>query len=160
MWHHRTKSTCYQTRFTLVKKKKTPTALGFAVRSYLFLYSFVLHSSLAASINVKNTQEHLHKNKRGEGTPKNPKVILSRCPWNCVKYFGGHYEYIRGFLRRFKDPFRVPRIRENYHRVPKTRENRAPRIREIGSLQIHTGFLTLSLKKMWIYTRFWQNAFS
>jgi len=34
---------------------------------------------------------------------------------------------------------RVPRIRENYHQVLK--------IREIGSLQIHTGYLTLSLNK-------------
>ena len=49
------------------------------------------------------------------------------------------------FLRRFRDPIRVPRIRENYHRVP--------RIREIGSLQIHTGYLTFSLKKLiqWKY---------
>ena len=59
-----------------------------------------------------------------------------------------------GSLRRFRDPIRVPRIsnrvsriRENYHRVPKTRENRVHRIREIGSLQIQTGFLTFSLKK-------------
>jgi len=35
----------------------------------------------------------------------------------------------RFFLRRFRDPIRVPRIRE------------------IGSLQIHTGYLTFSLKK-------------
>jgi len=48
------------------------------------------------------------------------------------------------------DPNRVPRIRENYHRVPKIRENRIPRIREIGSLQIHTGYLTFSLKKTWL----------
>jgi len=34
------------------------------------------------------------------------------------------------------DPIRVPRIRENYDRVPK--------IIEIGSLQIHTGYLTFS----------------
>jgi len=53
----------------------------------------------------------------------------------------------RVFLRRFRDPIRVPRIRENYHRVPKIRENRVPRIREIGSLQIQTGFLTFFLKK-------------
>jgi len=33
------------------------------------------------------------------------------------------------FLRRFRDPIRVPRIRE------------------IGSLQVHTGYLTFSLKK-------------
>jgi len=60
----------------------------------------------------------------------------------------------RGFLRRFRDPIRVPRnsnrvprITENYHRVPKIRENWVPRIREIGSLQIHIGYLTFSLKK-------------
>jgi len=41
------------------------------------------------------------------------------------------------FLRRFRDP----------NRVPKIRENRVPRIREIGSLQIHTAYLTFSLKK-------------
>jgi len=51
------------------------------------------------------------------------------------------------FLRRFRDPIRVPTIRENYRRVPKIRENRVLRIREIGSLQIHTGYLTFSLKK-------------
>jgi len=58
------------------------------------------------------------------------------------------------FLRRFRDQIRVPRIsnrvpriRENYHRVPKIRKNRVPRIREIGSLQIQTGFLTFSLRK-------------
>jgi len=60
----------------------------------------------------------------------------------------------QGFLRRFRDPIRVPRIsnrvprmRENYHRVPKIRKNRVPRIREIGSIQIRTGFLTFYLKK-------------
>jgi len=50
------------------------------------------------------------------------------------------------FLRRFRDPIRVPRIRENYHRVPKIIKNRVPRIREIGPLQIQTGFLPFSLK--------------
>jgi len=42
----------------------------------------------------------------------------------------------QGFLRRFRDPIRVPRtsnripgITENYHRVPKIRENWVPRIR-------------------------------
>jgi len=34
---------------------------------------------------------------------------------------------------------RVPGIRENYHQ--------APRIKEIGSLQVHTGYLTFSSKK-------------
>ena len=70
-------------------------------------------------------------------------------------------EICRVFLRCFRNPIRVPRIenrvprienrvpriRENYHRVPRTRENRVPRIREIGSLQVHTGYLTFSLKK-------------
>jgi len=55
------------------------------------------------------------------------------------------------FLRRFRDPIRVPRLRENYHRVLKIRENWVPRIREIASLQIHTGFLRFSLKKPWVY---------
>ena len=43
---------------------------------------------------------------------------------------------------------RLPRIRENYHRVPRIRKNRVPRIREIGSLQVHTRYLTFSLKKI------------
>jgi len=51
------------------------------------------------------------------------------------------------FLKRFRDPIRVPRIREKYHRDPTLRENRVPKIREIGSLQIHSGYLTFSLKK-------------
>jgi len=50
----------------------------------------------------------------------------------------------RFFLRCFRDPIRVPRI-EN--QVPRIRENRVPRIREIGSLQVHMGYLTFSLKK-------------
>jgi len=49
----------------------------------------------------------------------------------------------------------VPRIRENYRRVPKIRENRVPTIRKIGSLQIHTGFLTFSLKKTLKLVLFW-----
>jgi len=64
------------------------------------------------------------------------------------------YDYKQGFLRCFRDPIRVPRIenrvpriKENYHRVPKIRENRVPRSREIRSLQVHTGYLTSSLKK-------------
>jgi len=31
----------------------------------------------------------------------------------------------QGFLRHFRDPIRVPRIRENYYRVPKIREIRS-----------------------------------
>jgi len=61
---------------------------------------------------------------------------------------------MQSFLRRFRDPIWVPRILnwvhrigENYHRVPTIRENLVPRIREIGPLQIQTGFLTFSLKE-------------
>ena len=66
-----------------------------------------------------------------------------------------------GFLRYFRGPVRVPRIEnrvprisENYHRVPRIRENRVPTIREIGSLQGHTGHLTFSLKKNWLKRSF------
>jgi len=62
--------------------------------------------------------------------------------------------YITRFLRCFRDQIRVPRIEnrvprisENYHRAPRIRENRVSRIREIGSLHVHTGKLTVSLKK-------------
>ena len=62
--------------------------------------------------------------------------------------------YKQVFSRCFRGPIRVPRIenrvpwiRENYHRVPRIRENRVPRIREIGSLQVDNGYLTFSLKK-------------
>ena len=58
------------------------------------------------------------------------------------------------FLRHLRNPIwvskisnRVPIVKENYHRAPKIRENRVPRIREIGSLKIHTGCLTFFLKK-------------
>ena len=51
------------------------------------------------------------------------------------------------FLRCFRDPIwvlriekPVSRISQNYHRVP--------RLREIESLQVHTGYLTFSLKKL------------
>jgi len=37
-------------------------------------------------------------------------------------------------MKCFRDPIRVPRIREKYHRVPRIRDNRDHRIREIGSL--------------------------
>jgi len=65
------------------------------------------------------------------------------------------------FLRRFRDPIlvprienRVPRISENCHRVLRNRENRVPRIREIGSLQVHNGYLTFSLTKTLAYEVF------
>jgi len=61
---------------------------------------------------------------------------------------------VTDFLRCFGGQIRVPRIEnlvpgvsKNYHRVPKIRENRVARIREIGSLQVHTGYLIFSLKK-------------
>jgi len=46
----------------------------------------------------------------------------------------------------FWDTIRFPRISENYHRVLRIRENRVPRIREIGSLQINTRYLTFSFE--------------
>jgi len=46
---------------------------------------------------------------------------------------------LASFLRCFRDPIRVPRI-----------DNWVPRTREIGSLQVHSGHLTLSLKKNWL----------
>jgi len=58
------------------------------------------------------------------------------------------------FLGRFRDPIRVPIIEnrvptfnENHHRVTRIKENRVLIIRKIGSLQVHIGFLTFSLKK-------------
>jgi len=45
-------------------------------------------------------------------------------------------------LRRFRDPVWVPRI-EN--RVSRIRKNRVPRIRKIGTLQVHAGYLTFPL---------------
>jgi len=70
----------------------------------------------------------------------------------------------QGFLRRFKDPIRVPiisnwvpRIRKNYHRVPKISENRVTRLREIGSQPIRTGciYLTFSFKKLIYWLKIW-----
>jgi len=57
------------------------------------------------------------------------------------------------YYRFFKDPIRVPRIQ---NRVPRIRENyhRVLAIREIGSLNIHIGYLTFSLKKTWPITTF------
>jgi len=56
------------------------------------------------------------------------------------------FTYKQVFLRHFRDPILVPRfenwvprISENYHQVP--------RLREIGSLQVHTGYLTFCFKK-------------
>jgi len=65
------------------------------------------------------------------------------------------YGITQVFLRPFRDPIRVPRIsnrvpriKANCHGIPEIRKNRVPRIREIGSLQIHAGYLTYSLKKL------------
>jgi len=72
-----------------------------------------------------------------------PKVMQRIYMWRCVfKTF--HYDLsysswilqIPGFLRCFRDPIRVPRIRE------------------IGSLQVHIGYLTFSLKKNCKYHNF------
>jgi len=48
---------------------------------------------------------------------------------------------IQVFLMRFRDPIRIPRIENRVNRIRKN-SHRIPRIREIGSLQVHTGYLT------------------
>jgi len=53
-----------------------------------------------------------------------------------LRFFQYVWYYNQGFLRCFRDPIRVPRIK---HRVP--------RIKEIGSLHVHTGYLTFSAEK-------------
>jgi len=59
--------------------------------------------------------------------------------------------FFQGILRTRFRSLRISnwvlRIRENYHRVPIIKENQVLRIRQIRSLQIHTGYLTFSLKK-------------
>jgi len=50
-------------------------------------------------------------------------VIVLDLVWLIAKFY---LQKTAGFLRRFRDPIRVPRIRENYHRVPKIRDNRVP----------------------------------
>ena len=71
-----------------------------------------------------------------------------RSPISCLAPVCCAYiQYCRCFLRCFRDAIRVPRIS---NRVPRIRENyhRVPRIREIGSRHVHTGYLTFSLKKL------------
>jgi len=53
---------------------------------------------------------------------------------------------IQVFLMRFRDPIRIPRIENRVNRIRKN-SHRIPRIREIGSLQVHTGYLTFWFKK-------------
>ena len=80
---------------------------------------------------------------------------------NVKKLRDGFWLVIAVFLMCFMDPNRVPRIenrdpriRENLHWVPRFRENRVPRIREIGSLRFHIRYLTFSLKNLVI--GFWK----
>jgi len=61
---------------------------------------------------------------------------------------------VQGFLRCFRNPIRVPRI-ENW--VPRIRGNWVRKIREIGSLQVHTGYLTFSLKNWYSGLRCYRN---
>ena len=58
-------------------------------------------------------------------------------------YWFQQYVY-QFFLRCFRDPIQVPRIS---NQVPRIRQNRVTRISEIGSLQVHTGYLIFSFKK-------------
>jgi len=51
-------------------------------------------------------------------------MIFDHCEEFCLlKYL----TFKQGFLRCFRLENRVPRIRENYHRVPGIRENRVPK---------------------------------
>jgi len=61
-----------------------------------------------------------------------------------------HFAFTQQRVPRIKENYHwVLRIKENYHWVAGIKENyhRVPRIREIGSLQVHTRYLTFSLKK-------------
>jgi len=75
--------------------------------------------------------------------------------WSGFFKFAVWSDFFKGVC--FRDPIRVPRIRENYHRVARIRENRVPRIRETGSLQVHIGCVTFSLKKNWVRCTFFRN---
>ena len=71
----------------------------------------------------------------------------------------GPYIYGHGFLRCFRDPNwgprienRVPRIRENYHRIPTIRENQVSGIscwkrNWVPTCSYRVAYLTFSLKK-------------
>jgi len=55
---------------------------------------------------------------------------------------GSHLAYISVlavFLRRFRDPIQVPRIKENYHRVPKIRGNRVLESEQSGPYRSKPG---------------------
>jgi len=66
-------------------------------------------------------------------------------PWSLFSNNSIHSR--SGIFRCFRDPIRVPRIRENYHRVPRVKKIGSLESQKIGSLKVHTGCLTISLKK-------------
>jgi len=63
--------------------------------------------------------------------------LKSKC--QCLTWIGHLEKLTRFFKRCFRDLIRVPRIRQNYHRVT--------RIREIRSLQVHSRVTNIFLKK-------------
>jgi len=77
--------------------------------------------------------------------------------WNCQKVSTKKFHLVKVFLRRFRDPVWVPRIRENYHRVPKISENRVPtdpyRVPNIF-LKKKTDLVESSTKKFHLVTLF------
>jgi len=78
--------------------------------------------------------------------------IFFRSPWLQLHFKTEEAPFNQIFLRCFRDvriENRVLRIRENYHRVSRSRirANWVPMIRKIGSLQVHTRYLTVSLKE-------------
>jgi len=62
--------------------------------------------------------------------------------------------YNQFFLRCFRDPIWIPRIRENYHRVPEWEKIRFLESEKSGPYQVPNIFL----KKSWYNSKmFWQN---
>jgi len=105
-------------------------------------------------MNEPSTQRFPRAHSLEPELPSAIQYFLKYNPYEIEYFFEAINLHRTGFLRRFRDPIRVPRIEnrvprisENCHRVPGIRENRVPRIREIGYLQIHTGYLTFSFKK-------------
>jgi len=72
--------------------------------------------------------------------------VLSFC-FKLQLIYAKHHYSTAGFLRCFRDPIRAPRIKEN----------RVPRTGEIGFLQVHTGYQTVSLNNFAIILHWGSN---
>ena len=120
---------------------------------------------MTSDCDVTNSAHQIQMNTIWPWTNPPMKIFCVRhCLWKTFLFLIGYATcsahnglrvFTQGFLRYLGNPIRVPRIenwvpriRENYHRVPRIRENRVRKITEIGSLQVHTGYL-IFLKKIW-----------